>query len=76
MTTVVNHFSLTLRRQFGRSVGLRQGLSADLLRLMEEVPNALELRHSIGAVFPDYAHAFDSVWYDGLLFKMGRFGIN
>lgn len=38
--------------------------------------NALELRRSTGAVFLNYAHAFYSVWYIGLLYKMRRFGIN
>lgn len=32
--------------------------------------------HSAGAVFLDFVCAFDSVWHEGLLYKIGSFGIN
>lgn len=51
--------------------GFRPGLSSNfqLLRLTEELLNALRLRHFTGAVFMDYAQAFGSVWHDDLLIR-------
>lgn len=38
--------------------------------------NVLELRYSTGAVFLNFSFAIYSTWYDELLFKMQRDGIN
>lgn len=53
--------------------GFREGLSTEfqLFCLTEAVRDALERRETVGAVFIDIARAFDTVWHDGLIDKMG-----
>ena len=52
--------------------GVRPGLSTtlQLARLVERIKRNIGEKLLTGAVFPDLAKAFDSVWIEGLLFKL------
>ena len=47
-----------------------------LYRLVDRIQTALESRHYVSVVFLDIVAAFDSVWHEGLLFKLFRAGVH
>lgn len=57
--------------------GFRRGHSTthQLLRLVEEAMEALDRKEYFGALLLDVSKAFDSVWHEGLLFKLYTLGI-
>jgi hypothetical protein len=65
----VSERGLTRDEQFGFRP--RHSTSLQLARLVERTRNFGENRLT-GAVFLDVAKAFDSVWIDGLLYKLKR----
>ena len=57
--------------------GYRKGDSTikQLLSITHEIHKAIDNKHEVRAVFLDISKAFDSVWHEGLLFKLKRIGI-
>ena len=57
--------------------GYRKGDSTikQLLSITHEIHKAFDNSHEVRAVFLDISKAFDTVWHEGLLFKLKRIGI-
>ena len=58
--------------------GFRQfhGTDLQLLRIVEEIHQAMDNRNIAIGVFLDISRAFGSVWHDGLITKLYRLNIN
>lgn len=58
--------------------GFRRGRSCieHVVRLVEHVKKSMSHNRSTAAIFFDIKGAFDSVWHQGLLFKLSRLGIS
>jgi hypothetical protein len=65
---VVNQRGLMLDEQFGFRP--RQSTSLLLTRLVERITRNFSEKRLTSAVFLDVANAFDTVWIDGLLYKL------
>lgn len=46
-----------------------------LYRLVDRIQRALEHRHYVSVAFLDIVAAFDTVWHDGLLYKLHKAGV-
>jgi ribonucleases P/MRP protein subunit RPP40 len=46
-----------------------------LYRLVDRIQAALSSRHYVSVVYLDIVAAFDTVWHNGLLFKLNRAGV-
>ena len=57
--------------------GYRVGGSTvkQLISITHEIHKAFDTSHELRAVFLDISKAFDTVWHEGLLFKLKRIGI-
>ena len=64
----INSQGLLRDEKFGFRLGLSTTLQ--LARLVERVKRKFDEKRPTGAVFRDVAEAFDSVWIEGLLFKL------
>lgn len=73
LNTYVSDHNLIPNEQFGfRS---SHSPTHQVLRLMKHVKVNRSMKKSTGAVFLDMKCAFDSVWHDGLVFKLAVMGI-
>jgi Reverse transcriptase (RNA-dependent DNA polymerase). len=68
VTAEINSQGLLRDEQFGFRPGL--SMTLQLARLVERVKRNFCEKRLIGAVFLDVAKAFDSVWIEGLIFKL------
>jgi len=65
---VVNECGLMQDEQFGFRP--RHSISLQLARLVERITRNFGEKRLTGAVFLDVGKAFDTVWIDGLLYKL------
>lgn len=70
----VTDLDLIPHEQFG--FRLHHSADQQLLRVTEAARDALDARETFGAVFLDIAAAFDTVWHEGLIFKMLGMGVS
>lgn len=56
--------------------GFRRGHSTchQLKRMVTNIKREIDLKKSVGMILLDIEKAFDSVWHDGLLYKLSHFG--
>ena len=47
-----------------------------LYRLVDRIQTALSSRHYVSVAYLDIVSAFDTVWHDGLLFKLSKAGVH
>ena len=64
----INDRGLIRDEQFGFRP--KYSMTLQLARLVERARRINEQRHLIGAVFLDVAKASDSIWIEGLLYKL------
>jgi len=64
----VSERGLIRNEQFGFRP--RHSTSLQLARLVERITGNFGEKRLTGAVFPNVAKAFDTVWIDGLLYKL------
>ena len=67
------HFNLIDKEQEG--FRRFRGTVDTLLRLTQDVVDGFNRRESTAALFIDIEKAYDSVWHDGLLYKLSEMGI-
>ena len=54
----------------------RRGVSDQLVRLSQNVWDGYQRREKTCLVLFDFERAFDTVWHDGLLSKLGEMGVS